>query len=442
MNVQFDYSPRPQFEDYHARDNRWSAIVAHRRAGKTVACVNDLIVRGVYSQKERPRYSYIAPFYSQAKEIAWEYLKSYAGEAVKKVHESSLTVTLFNDARISLFGADNPDALRGVYNDGVILDEYGDCRPSLWGEVILPTLADRRGWATFIGSAKGKNHFYDVIKRSRSTESWFHMTLKASQTGIIPDEELEEIKAQMSDEQYEQEFECNFDAAVLGTYYAKIISMLEHKNQISQDIGYDPDFPVEVACDLGYTDSSAYWFWQYRPDGIAVIDYEEAHSQPLQYYFDMLRSKPYEYETIWLPHDAKAKTLQTGRSTVEQFLHEDLPVKLLPLLKVQHGIDAARLVMPMCYFDKKCDFGIEGLRAYRRNYDENRKSFSDNPVHDWSSHPADGFRYLSLVAKEKIPGLAKPETKSQIILPKQVQYTLDQLFEDRERNRTHGRARV
>jgi hypothetical protein len=400
--AELTYSPRPHFMPLHDRQVRWACIVAHRRAGKTVACVNELITRALYTRKKNPKYAYIAPFYRQAKEVAWQYLKDYAEPVTEKVSESALTVTLINGAKISLFGADNPDALRGLYFDGVVIDEYGDTRPSLWGSVVLPTLADRKGWAVFIGTPKGKNHFHDIAERAKKEKNWLFVELKASETGILPMEELQELRAQMSEEEWKQEMECDFSAAVLGTYYAAILNVLEQKKQIAT-VDYDPAFPVEVSSDLGYTDSSAYWFWQYRPDGIAVIDYEEHHSQPLQFYFDLLRYKGYKYSTIWLPHDAVAKSLQTGRSTVEQFLHEKFPVRIAPRLDVQHGIDAARLVLPNCWFDAvRCQDGIEALRAYRRQYDEVKKIFSDTPLHDWSSNGADAFRYFALVTKDKL----------------------------------------
>ena len=168
-----------------------------------------------------------------------------------------------------------------------------------------------------------------------------------------------------------------------GTYYADQIQKMETSGHIKKQSLYDPSQPVYAACDLGYSDSTAFWFWQTRPDGVAIIDYYEAHGKALPHYFDMLDSKGYEYDTIWLPHDARAKTLQTGRSTVEQFLEhygDRCTVSITPNLKVQHGIDATRLVLEHCYFDQEnCADGIETLRAYKRNYDEVSKSFTDKP---------------------------------------------------------------
>jgi phage terminase large subunit len=435
-------------------------MVAHRRAGKTVACVNEAITRALYSRLKRPRYAYIGPLLKQAKKIAWEYLKEYTkGLQGKKPSESELTVILRNNgAEISIYGADNPDAFRGQYFDGVILDEYGDMAPSVWSKVLLPTLADRGGWAVFIGTPKGKNHFYKIFQRSQGIvedgeenpeadylrkQRWYNFVLKASESGILPSDELSLMRGEMTEDEYLQEFECSFDAAVLGTYYAHLINLLETKNQIRPDIEYDPEFPVHVASDLGFTDSSAYWFYQERPDGIAVIDYEEANSVALPYYFEMLFNKGYRYGKIWLPHDARAKSLQTGRSTVEQFLSQPFPtfdgtsrcVDITPRLSLQHGVDAARLVLPSCYFNsKRCGPGIEALRAYRRQYNEEKKVFTDAPLHDWSSHGADAFRGLALVAKERI--VRQEDKKNSIIQVKAMnEFSLDELWDANKQSR-------
>lgn len=429
-----DYDPRPQFVPFHNRTQRWSCVVAHRRSGKTVSAVNDLLMGAMYTKKHNARFAYVAPFYAQAKQVAWQYLKEGAKPFIRQasdVRESELCVRLFNGAWVRLYGSDNPNALRGIYNDGVVVDEFGDCRPSLWGEVLLPTLADRKGWGHFIGTPKGKNHFYDIAQLARTSDDWYFMELKASESGILPESELEQLRGQMSEAQYAQEMECDFTAAVLGTYYSALVQTLELKGQIAPEAcKHDPDFPVHVSADLGYTDSCSWWFWQHRPDGIAVIDYEEAHSEPLSFYFDMLRNKPYKYETIWLPHDARAKTLQTGRSTVEQFLAEEFPVRIAPNISVQQGIDAARLILNRTYIDSTtCAHGIEALRAYRRKYDELNKSFTDKPLHDWSSHGSDAFRYLALVCRESV-ALAAPNA---IATPyKPDGYNLEQLYADRK----------
>ena len=446
MRIELEYDPREHFLPFHQRHQRWACLVCHRRAGKTVACVNELHERALRTRKKDARYAYVAPFYRQAKDVAWEYLKNATKETAKKVRESQLRIELFNSSWITLYGADNPDALRGIYLDGVVLDEFGDCRPNLWAEVILPTLADRKGWAVFIGTPKGKNQFYHINERAKAQDNWYQLTLKASTSGLLDQEELDEMKGQMDDDQYAQELECSFEAAVLGTYYASIINMIEQKGQVnnSELTQYDPAFPVFTACDIGFTDSCAWWFWQVRPDGLAIIDHYEEDSKPLAHYFDMLLAKPYTYERIYLPHDARAKTFQTGRSTIEQFLDPEqvdpkykginFPVEITPMLKVQHGIDAARVVLPHCHFNlKNTTYGVEALRAYRRTYDSVHKQFSNTPLHDWASDSADAFRYLALVAQTQFKTDKNQTSLAEQIQPRPKYPALNTMFRENER---------
>lgn len=431
MELAFDYTPRQQFMDLHERTKRWACLVVHRRGGKTVACINELLTRATYTPKQNARYAYIAPFYRQAKDVAWQYLKQFGEGVVTKVRESELRVELFNGAWITLYGADNPDALRGLYLDGVVLDEYGDCRPSLWGTVILPTLIDRKGWAIFIGTPKGKNHFWEVSQRSKSEEGWYELTLKASDSGIIDEEELSEMKAQMTEEEYAQEMECDFEAAVKGTYYASIIQQMEASGKIGISPVYDPNKKVRVSSDIGRSDSTAWWFWQDDVAGPQIIDYFEATDKIVEDIIDMLNAKPYTYEDLWLPFDAKANTFQTRRSTMEQLMDADFPVKMVPKLAVQHGIDAARKILPLCTINKDlCYDGVEALRAYRRQYNELTKAFAETPFHDWSSNGADAFRYMALVCNEKEYIEETKEAKVPVF--KSKDYTLDELWKDRE----------
>lgn len=463
--IQVYYTPRKAFVSFHQRRQRWGCLVIHRRGGKTVACINDLHAKALYTKKKNARFAYIAPFYRQAKDVAWMYLKEATKDSAVKVKESELSVELFNGAKISLYGADNPDALRGLYLDGVILDEFGDCRPSLFAEVILPALTDRNGWAVFIGTPRGKNHFWEIRKKAIENPGgdWFFLELKASQSGILNEKQLQASRDVQTAEQYEREFECSFEAPIEGTYYAKLIQQMEigriddptKPPQITR-VEWDKDFPVFAASDLGFTDSTAFWFWQQRPDGLAIIDYEEKHGEKLDVYFDMLRSKPYRYEKIWLPHDARAKTLQTGKSTIEQFLSQrrpdpalgdyvqEFPVDIAPKLEIQHGIDAVRLILPKCYIDKeKCYSGIEALRAYRRGYNELTKAYTDHPVHDWSSNGSDAFRYLALVSKEFLDVKTPADIMKEALGPLHYNFNLQQLFDDNERKTNiRSRARI
>lgn len=424
-------------------------MVVHRRGGKTVASINEAVIRALYTPKHNARYAYIAPYRQQAKEVAWIYLKEAARPFVKSekdIRESELRVRLVNGSWVTLYGSDNPDALRGIYLDGVILDEFGDCRPNLWAEVILPTLSDREGWAIVIGTPRGKNAFYDLRMLAEESPDWYYLMLKASQSGILPKSELDAMRAQMTDDQYAQELECSFDAAVLGTYYASTLESMDTKGELWRPQMYDPEFPVNVAADLGFSDSTAFWFWQQKPDGIAMIDHFEAQGKRLDFYFTMLDALGYKYENIFLPHDAKAKTLQTGRSTIEQFLEHftDTPteIRITPMLSVQQGIDAARLVLPHVRFDKeRCSDGVECLRAHRRNFNDLTKAFADKPLKDWTSDTSDAFRYFALVVRDVL-GIPLNDTPEKVVDFKPKPYTLNDLFNDRENTTRHRFAKM
>jgi len=408
LDIELDYSPRDVFADFHDREQRWAVVVAHRRCGKTVSCINDLIFRALTEDKEHGQYAYVAPYYSQAKNIAWDYLQRYAKPVLARANQSELWVELVNGSKIKLYGADNPDALRGLYLDGVVLDEYADMRPRMWGEIIRPLLADRMGWAVFIGTPKGHNAFYDVYTNATKDKRWFAKTLRASQTGLLPQSELEDAQASMSPDQYEQEFECSFEAAILGAFYGKEMRVLTDAGRITE-VEADPLFPVNTAWDLGYSDDTALWFYQVIYGEIRILDYHSSNGHQVSYYTDLLESKRQEnkwrYGKHYLPHDARAKTLASGGKSIIEQIASKIPVeslKIVPSLSLQDGIQATRLALMRSWFDGvKCQDGIECLRQYQREYDEDKKVFRDKPKHDWTSHGADAFRMLAIAWKEE-----------------------------------------
>jgi phage terminase large subunit len=441
--VEFTYHPRPQFVALHERPNRFGVMVAHRRAGKTVACIGDLTARAAYSKKKAPRYAYIAPFYRQAKDVAWEYLKEYSRPAIiGKPRESELRVTLFNGAWITLYGADNPDAFRGMYFDGVVIDEFGDMRPKLWTENILPTLADRRGWAVFIGTPKGPNHFKQMWERSQANpDTWFSLMLKASESGIIGPEELAMQRGEMDAAEYEQEYECSFTAAIKGAIWADLLALYEHQHGLN--LPRDPEYPVQVAMDIGRTDSAAAWVWQERSDGVSVLHHHERTGTDPAYWDGWFKQHKLDISALWLPHDAVAKTFATSRSTIEQFADMGYKVRLVPRLSKQDGIQAARLLIPHVSFSASCADGLSALYSYKRKWNDLTKSFSNEPVHDWASDSSDAFRYLSIVAqrpstKSREPRIVRPEPT----ILKPVSWTLDDLWKDHDRKNKSAILRI
>lgn len=403
---------------FHDREQRWAIIVAHRRCGKTVATINDVVKRAVTSPLDHGRYAYVAPFLAQAKEVAWEYLKRFAQPIMADKNEAELWVELVNSARIRIHGADNPDRLRGAYLDGVVLDEYADMRSSVWGEVIRPMLADREGWAVFIGTPKGKNEFWSAWNNA-DRAGWFRLMLKASETGILSAAELEDARGDMTPEQYEQEFECSFEAAITGAYYGSALAEASAKGRIGS-VPYEPLIPVHTAWDLGIGDATAIWFFQIVGNEIRVIDYYENHGVGLDHYASVLKAKEYNYKTDWVPHDAKVRELGTGRTRIETLLSLGRNPRVIPDHRLMDGINATRLTIPHCWFDeKKTDQGLEALRQYRPDYDDRLKVFRDIPRHDWTSHASDAFRYLSMAWREIVP---KPEPKKQPVMMQEMTF--------------------
>jgi hypothetical protein len=430
LEIELEYAPRSVFEDFHERTKRWAVVVAHRRCGKTVACINDLIYRALTEDKENARYAYIAPYYAQAKSIAWDYLQRFSKPVMAKSNQSELWVELINGSRIKLFGADNPDALRGLYLDGVVLDEYADMRPRIWGEIIRPLLADRLGWATFIGTPKGHNAFYDVYENASKAENWFVKTLRASQTKLLPDSELKDAFNAMTEDQYLQEFECSFEAAIIGAYYGKEMRVLTDGGRITK-VEYDPLFPVHTAWDLGYSDDTAIWWYQVIHGELRILEYHSSNGQPIGYYTGLIQSKNYHYGTHYLPHDARAKTLASGGKSIIEQISNKIPLeslKIVPSLSLQDGIQASRLALMRAWFDaEKCQDGIECLRQYQREYDEDKKMFRDKPRHDWTSHGADAWRMLSIAWSEEHKEVPREKPITGIFVG-QTDVTLNELW--------------
>lgn len=410
------YTPRAQFMPFHNRGERWAVAVAHRRCGKTVACINDLIKRALTEGKTDGQYAYICPYLTQAKAVAWLYLLRYSDGIREKANSTELWVQLLNGARIRLFGADNAEALRGMYLDGIVLDEYADMKPRVWGEIIRPLLADRMGWAVFIGTPKGKNSFWDIYANAQQSNSWHVTSLRASETGLLPDSELKDARSMMSEDQYLQEFECSFEAAILGAYFGKDMRQAEEQGRITK-VDYDRNLPVSTAWDLGYTDDTSIVFFQVAKGEIRIIDHFAGSGLAMGDYLREIKERGYRYKLHWLPHDAKAKTLASGGRSIQEMAQLELGagnVRIVPDLSLQDGIQALRAVFDRLWFDQeRCSQHdlLESLRQYQREWDDDKKQFRDKPRHDWTSHGADAMRYMAIAWKEEAPEQPKPKPK-------------------------------
>jgi hypothetical protein len=395
--IQLPYAPRDQQAQIHdlIDSKRFTVVVAHRRMGKTVSAINHIIKDAVLNQKEAPRYAYIAPTYGQAKRVAWDYLVKYSTPLGGTQNISELRVDFWG-RRIQLYGSDNPEALRGQYFDGVILDEIGDQNPKIWTDIIRPALADRLGWCLFIGTPKGHNHFKDLRDRAETEDGWGLLEFKASQTGVIAQTELDAAKSEMGEDKYLQEFECSFNAAVEGSYYGQILNDLETKNHI-QEIPRDDLCRTITAWDLGMGDSTAIWVAQIAGSEIRLIDYYENNGVGLDKYVSWLRDNNWASAEHILPHDVQVRELGSGKSRLEVLQEAGLNVRIASRMSVDDGIQAVRRLLPRCWFNVPAvKQGLDCLRNYRREYDEKRKVFYDRPLHDWSSHGSDAFRYLAI----------------------------------------------
>src|SRR5262245_40249353 len=392
----------PLQQKLHQKKKRFTVLVAHRRFGKTVFGLTKLLRSAAKTKKKDARYAYLAPFQRQAKAVVWDMLKHQA-RAFKRVraHETELRSDFENGARISLYGADDPDSLRGIYLDGVVLDEFQLMDPRVWSEVIRPALADRQGWALITGTPMGRNAFWRLYEWAKTAPDWHVALYRASETSALPLDELAAAQAAMSEEEYAQEFECSFDAAIRGAYYGKLIAQAEAEKRIGR-VPHDPNLLVHTAWDLGVGDATAIWFYQRHRRELRLMDYAEHSGAGLDHYASLLQAKGYAYGEHVLPHDARVQELGSGKTRVETLTALGIRPRVLSAHRVEDGINAVRRLLPRCWFNaEKCARGLEALRHYRSEWDERRQAFRERPLHDWSSHAADAFRYLAMGLREE-----------------------------------------
>lgn len=436
VEARIPYQPRLHQQRLHAlaESHRFGAIVCHRRFGKTVFAVNHLHKGALTCDKPRPRFAHIFPTYRQGKAVGWDYAKHY-GLAVPyaEPNETELRIDFPNGGQYRIFGADNPDALRGLYFDGVIFDEYGLQPPGIFSEVVRPALSDRGGWALFVGTPNGKNQFYDAVQQAKQDDGWFVAEYKASETGILTADELQAARAVMTRDEYNQEYECSFEASVKGAIYAREIQQAREQGRITS-LPYEPGLLVDTWWDLGVGDQTAIWFVQQQRQEVRLIDYYESSGVGLQHYAGVLSGRGYEYGKHVAPHDIAVKELGTGRSRLEAARHLGIHFQVAGRLPLEDGINAARMLLPKCWFDvDKCRKGLEALQHYRWDYNQRINEFKPVPLHDWASHGADAFR--TGAQKYHAPRLTRSDDLREL---RKAQRDYDQW--DRPTTRTSGRG--
>jgi hypothetical protein len=388
--ITIPYVPREHFRALHATTKRWGFVVAHRRAGKTVALCNQVIRKALENKRAfpPPRYAYIGPSFAQAKDLVWGYYKYYTGVLPQvKVMEGDLQITLPNGAMINLYGGSAAyERMRGLYFDGVVADEYPMLNPSMLGTVIRPCLADYQGWAVISGTSNGDDHFHDLKKRAeKEGDKWDIYSIPVDQTDALPEDEVAEMRKDMTADEFAREMMCSFDAPIEGSYYGDVVNEIQLAGQIT-GVPYDPNSLVWTSWDLGIDDETVIWFMQRCGRELHVIDYFQGSGKGLDYYVAQIKSKPYAYGCHVLPHDIKARELGTGVSRKE-VLDGMLPNTFVcPQHKVEDGISATRAAIRTMWIDAvRCEPGIMALRNYH-------KTATGKPLHNWASHPADAIR--------------------------------------------------
>lgn len=421
--VRLVVKPRRAFRNYFTREERFACLVAHRRAGKTYGAIQDLIFRALSKRRRGaspPRYAYVAPTRDQAKDIAWNYVKEFTKKLpARKVNEGELRVTLPEKQSIRLYSGDNYDRMRGLYFDGVIVDEPADIDPKAWPLVIRPCLSDYQGWASFIGTPKGKNAFYKRHIMARENSNWFSMLLKASESGIIPAGELEDLRLDLSDDEYGQEYECDFNVGRPGAIYAADMAQAYKAGRVFP-FPVDRSVPVWTTWDLGAPANTVVLYWQrvgftHRLVGCDhhLLDSEGKPAKTGARVAHMM-SKGFDFGGHLLPHDGRREDYD-AMSTVERLREAGLRnVQVIPRggthaeeKRVQVMLD----LFPSLLFneDELNDEGglIEALENYHRKESKTDGWITNKIEHDWTSHFADALGYYGEALKQgMIPAAA------------------------------------
>lgn len=437
--------------------------VWHRRAGKDVTSLHQACKM---AHVRTGMYWHCLPTYKQAKKALWHgftkdgkrimesvfpgfHNPGSASGLVKRKDESEMLVELKCGSMVQLVGSDTVDNLVGAGPVGVTFSEYSIAKPRAW-DLVRPMLQENGGWAAFIYTPRGNNHGKALFDMASSEDGrrrgWSAELLTIHQTGAFPNPEAvlaEERAAGMPEALVRQEYLCDWTAANVGSVWGDLLEVLEKEGGL-EAFEYERD-GVFTTWDLGLSDSTAIWFWRLTDEGVDVLDFYESHGKPMSHYFDVLDEKAatmgYQYAKHWLPHDARAKTLQTGQSIMDMCLKRwgGNLTALVPELSLLDGIQAARwLLQQSTCFHPRTKEGVEALKQYHYAFDEDRRTFSSRPEHDWSSHAADAFRYLAVVVRAAELYRPKPKEKEKpLVRTLHKGFTLDELWETRAEGQRH-----
>jgi phage terminase large subunit len=386
-----------------------------RRAGKDVVAFN-LMIRAAL--KKIGVYFYIFPTYSQAKKVIWDsitnsgqkFLDYIPSELIVSKNSQEMKITLINSSIIQLVGSDNIDSLVGTNPQGCVFSEYALQSPLAY-QFLKPILTVNRGWALFISTPRGKNHFWELYNIAMHSPDWFCYKLTVEDTNHVPLYEIQkEIEEGiLSEDLVRQEYYCDFTMGVEGAYYAKYLDRMRLKGQIGM-VPWEPGFKVNVAIDIGVRDSTTLIFFQVIGQTIRIIDCYEKSKEGLEHYVKVIQQKEYIYNKFIAPHDIKVREFGTGMTRLEKAKQLGINFTVAPDIGVEDGIEAVRSSLPKIWIDEKqCAPLIKALENYRQEFDVKKKVYKSQPLHDWSSHFADAMRYLCISLPKTKDGTSPEE---------------------------------
>ena len=443
----------------------------HRRCGKDEVFLHHVAVE---AHKRVGNYWYMLPEYSQARKSMWDAIDGHSGkrridrafpqEIRETTRENEMLIKFRNGSTFQLVGSDNFNSLVGSPPVGLVFSEYALSQPSAWG-YLMPILEENGGWAGFNSTPRGKNHFKRLCEFAQKEPGWFFSSINADESQIFTQEQLGSILRQLQAEHgdeygmalFMQEYYVSFEAAMPGAIWGDCVSKLEASGRVQTEgnpvvVPHTEGYPVFTGSDLGFDDDTVFWFYQVIGDELHIIDYLEDNFKDVEFYAMSLKNKHdllgYVYGTHWLPHDARPRTIAAGgKSILQQFIefnkdHDDCLGKfaIAPKLDVQEGIQAARATFPKCKFDgDKCEVGVDHLKAYRREFDEENNVFSSTPKHDGASHAADGFRTVAVTWKRSKAQTSEPQFMDKLMAKNVVGLHMGQIRENHFKKMKAGR---
>lgn len=422
--IVIEYTPRNWAKKLHLSAKRWFILVLHRRAGKTTAVLNHLQRDCLKINKSQ--FAYIGPTYKQSKRIAWDIVKDIARPIPGvNFNESELTVKYPNGSKLILVGSDNPDSLRGMALWGVGFDEYPQQPSNIFSEIISKCLADHLGYAIFFGTPKGKGEFYRIYQNAIDNKEWEVIfrtiddslaeeegeTIDNLRKALEDDRKLVEQNLMTQDE-FNQEWYCSFEASVKGAYYADEIARARSEGRIKL-VPYDKAIPVHTVFDLGVGPQLAIGFYQKSMGETRMIDFwEGTNKDGIPEAIKMMKEKPYVYGKHFAPHDINTTDIGTGKTRKETAKELGIEFEDIPKLSVDDGINAGKLSFSHLWISEiTCAVWLDYISQYRQEWDESKGMFLPKPRHDFTSHAGDVHRYMSIVEDKFTNDTSVPYTQ-------------------------------